>query len=252
MMIMRQEPILPINSLLNLEISKSLMRISNSSKSWWIVWGIVFAFIINIIFFIILDPYRYTKKDEAVTLFPVELQIESEIKELTNEDSEPLEDPLSTSITLPEIVTSPTSLPVVTSRPVLSPSRTITPTQRQAVTPSTSLSHKGSVAPTIIKPAPVAQNQPAIKTLSVAERCLLPNLAVYYPMAAKRRHEQGSVIISLQVMGDGSIQNLTVLKSSGFSDLDKAALDAVKTIHCKAEHSQPIVKTQIPVDFVMH
>lgn len=252
MMIMRQEPILPINSLIKLEISKSLMRISNSSRSWWIVWGIVFAFIINIIFFIILDPYRYTKKDEAVTLFPVELQIESEIKELTNEDSEPLEEPPSTSITLPEIVTSPTSLPAVTSRPVLSSSRTITPTQRQAVTPSISLSHKDSVAPTIIKPAPVAQNQPAIKTLSVAERCLLPNLAVYYPLAAKRRHEQGSVIISFQVMGDGSIQNLTVLKSSGFSDLDKAALNAVKTIHCKAEHSQPIVKTQIPVDFVMH
>lgn len=252
MMIMRQEPILPINSLIKLEISKSLMRISNSSRSWWIVWGIVFAFIINIIFFIILDPYRYTKKNEAVTLFPIELQIESEIKELTNEDSEALEDPLSTSITPPEIVTSPASLPAVTSRPVLSSSRTITPTQRQAVTPSTSLSHKGSVAPTIIKPAPAAQNQPAIKTLSVAERCLLPNLADYYPLAAKRRHEQGSVIISLQVMGDGSIQNLTVLKSSGFSDLDKAALDAVKTIRCKADHSQPIVKTQIPVDFVMH
>lgn len=48
-----------------------------------------------------------------------------------------------------------------------------------------------------------------------------------YPPVAKRLGQEGEIQISFTVLSGGTIQNLKVLKSSGFSSLDNGALDSV-------------------------
>lgn len=51
----------------------------------------------------------------------------------------------------------------------------------------------------------------------------------YYPESARQAHEQGTVKLEFTITQDGAVANATVLKSSGFPDLDDAALEAVQT-----------------------
>ncbi len=56
----------------------------------------------------------------------------------------------------------------------------------------------------------------------------LNNPAPYYPQSAKRRGVQGKVFLSVVVKVDGTPASVQISRSSGSSDLDEAALDAVK------------------------
>ena len=49
-----------------------------------------------------------------------------------------------------------------------------------------------------------------------------------YPRAARQRGEQGDVVLEIDVAADGSVASVAVATSSGFIDLDAAALKAVK------------------------
>ncbi len=49
-----------------------------------------------------------------------------------------------------------------------------------------------------------------------------------YPRAARQRGEQGDVVLEIDVAVDGSVASVAVATSSGFADLDAAALKAVK------------------------
>jgi protein TonB len=49
-----------------------------------------------------------------------------------------------------------------------------------------------------------------------------------YPMLARRRGEQGIVRLRVHVRADGSVAEVTVAQSSGFSQLDDAALKTVR------------------------
>jgi TonB family protein len=44
-----------------------------------------------------------------------------------------------------------------------------------------------------------------------------------YPQQARRANQQGTVVLSLQILTDGSIGDAQIEKSSGFNSLDKAA-----------------------------
>jgi protein TonB len=50
-----------------------------------------------------------------------------------------------------------------------------------------------------------------------------------YPIESRRKHEQGTVVLSLVVGLDGSIERISIAHSSGSSRLDDAARDAVKS-----------------------
>lgn len=54
-----------------------------------------------------------------------------------------------------------------------------------------------------------------------------PNLQPPYPDAAKAAGEQGSVLIDLFVRADGHATKFRVAQSSGFGDLDAAAVQSV-------------------------
>jgi len=48
-----------------------------------------------------------------------------------------------------------------------------------------------------------------------------------YPLQSRRLHHQGKVLIAFSLLPTGHINNVKVRKSSGYSDLDKAALKAL-------------------------
>ncbi|EGO62864.1 energy transducer TonB [Acetonema longum] len=49
-----------------------------------------------------------------------------------------------------------------------------------------------------------------------------------YPMAARREGREGSVVVNILVGTDGRPETVTIRESSGFAELDEAALAAVK------------------------
>jgi periplasmic protein TonB len=49
-----------------------------------------------------------------------------------------------------------------------------------------------------------------------------------YPIESRRRREQGTVVLAVTLAADGSVETVSVARSSGFDRLDKAALDAVR------------------------
>ena len=49
-----------------------------------------------------------------------------------------------------------------------------------------------------------------------------------YPMDSRRAREQGTVVLSVLLSTDGRVSDISVARSSGFSRLDRAALDAVR------------------------
>jgi protein TonB len=51
-----------------------------------------------------------------------------------------------------------------------------------------------------------------------------------YPSTSIMRGEQGTVRIKFSILKDGTITNINVIGSSGYSELDKAALDALKNM----------------------
>ncbi|SCW68951.1 outer membrane transport energization protein TonB (TC 2.C.1.1.1) [Sphingobium faniae] len=49
-----------------------------------------------------------------------------------------------------------------------------------------------------------------------------------YPVESRRKHEQGTVLLSLTLDVDGSVESIVIAQSSGFKRLDDAARDAVR------------------------
>lgn len=101
---------------------------------------------------------------------------------------------------------------VVTSRPVPPIIATTEPPPARAVI----------VAP----PAPAAPSGPI--TVADLDSKILSAPPPRYPAPSLRLKEQGTVILSVLVGTDGSVEQVLVSQSSGHSRLDKAALEAVR------------------------
>lgn len=54
------------------------------------------------------------------------------------------------------------------------------------------------------------------------------NAPPVYPQLSRKLREQGTVVLQLTVLASGKVANVTVLQSSGYARLDKAALQAVQ------------------------
>ncbi len=50
-----------------------------------------------------------------------------------------------------------------------------------------------------------------------------------YPIEARRRAEQGTVLLRIEVGADGSVERVEVAQSSGFNSLDESAVETVRT-----------------------
>jgi protein TonB len=92
----------------------------------------------------------------------------------------------------------------------------------------TSLSPPASAAvPTQNKAAPAAPHNDAF-TPANSNAAYLHNPAPVYPMTARRRYWQGTVVLCVYIGADGHVQKVSAQRSSGHDVLDDLALDAVR------------------------
>lgn len=80
----------------------------------------------------------------------------------------------------------------------------------------------------------------------------MPRPALKYPLRAKRRGQQGVTIVSIELDEYGAIVAVALVKSSGFSVLDKAALNNVKQwqFHAVERYGHAVkAKFTVPVEF---
>lgn len=76
-----------------------------------------------------------------------------------------------------------------------------------------------------------------------------------YPMSARRKREQGTVVLSVTLGLDGRVTGVAIARSSGFASLDDAARDAVR--HWRwaptLRDGEPVmVRGVVEIPFVLH
>jgi protein TonB len=71
-----------------------------------------------------------------------------------------------------------------------------------------------------------------------------------YPTLARKMGWSGRAVVTFTVLEDGSVQKIRITESSGFSLLDKSALETVRTA---APFPRPPIRAEItvPVNFAM-
>jgi protein TonB len=115
----------------------------------------------------------------------------------------------------------------------------------------------------VVSPAlPAAGRAPAVAPLQAVSPEVLslkPSFAQApppprYPAQARRRNQQGVVLLEVRLDARGEQRELTLLRSSGVPSLDQAALTAVAGWRFRAEvrdgHKVPS-RVQIPIEFAL-
>lgn len=145
-------------------------------------------------------------------------------------------------------------------QPKPTPKPTPTPLPVAAAPSPTPVATPDPTPPTA--PAPVAAPAPAApaigrQTMDITAPKDISHLTCNiakpdYPALSRRRGETGIAYVSFVVGVNGKLENIALKKSSGFSRLDDAALDAVRASACKPylENGQPVrVPTTQPYNF---
>ena len=73
-----------------------------------------------------------------------------------------------------------------------------------------------------------------------------------YPNGARRRGEQGEVLVELDVNADGGVDSVRVVRSSGFAELDRAAVQAARTARfepARSGESSVASTVRLPLSF---
>ncbi|RKR46352.1 energy transducer TonB [Paraburkholderia sp. BL17N1] len=150
--------------------------------------------------------------------------------------------------------------PKVQPKPAPTPRPTPTPLPVAAAPSPTPVAAPDPTPPAPAAPvAPPAPAAPAIgrQTMEISAPKDISHLTCNivkpdYPALSRRRGETGAVIVSLVVGVTGKFENVALKKSSGFSRLDDAALEAVRASACQPylENGQPVrVPTTQRYDF---
>jgi len=128
----------------------------------------------------------------------------------------------------------------------------------QVVAPEVSITIPVETAPiTVVKPPPppapvVVRPPPPGTPVQVTFR---PDISNYYPEAARREGQEGRAIIKICVNQLGKIDNAEVATSSGFPELDEAAIKVAKAYRFKPATSEgkPVSSCPtLPVKFELH
>jgi protein TonB len=172
-------------------------------------------------------------------------------------------------------VTVPAAIPAPVP-PALAPSKLRRPPKplpaaaRQALEPAKAAAPAGSVVnarssspPAAVAPTlPAEGRAPAVATpqavkpevLSLKPSFAQAPPAPRYPTQARRRNQQGVVLLEVRLDARGEQRELRLLRSSGVPSLDQAALTAVAGWRFRAEvrdgHGVPS-RVQIPIEFAL-
>ena len=106
------------------------------------------------------------------------------------------------------------------------------------------------------RPAPPARSEPPppapapdAPAVAEAERSAiavppsaLNTIAPVYPRSARRKGREGDVTLELSVTAEGTVSGVAVVATSGFADLDRAAVDAARAARFApaTEDSRPV------------
>lgn len=96
--------------------------------------------------------------------------------------------------------------------------------------------------------------QPMKEVFSSAPSFLQPPTAPRYPSLAKRRNQQGVVLLEVRLDERGQQRALQIVRSSGVESLDEAALEAVAAWHFRPETEDGRAvpsRVQIPIEFAL-
>jgi TonB family protein len=99
---------------------------------------------------------------------------------------------------------------------------------------------------------PNAVANKAAESEPVFDAAYLNNPAPFYPSAAKRKSIQGKVLVDVVVKTDGTPAQVQIARSSGYGDLDEAALDAIKQwrfIPAKSKGQAIQANVIVPIEF---
>jgi protein TonB len=138
------------------------------------------------------------------------------------------------------------------------PSKSAVQVAHQPVRPATAAKAQASVASAALAKAvaPAVAARPAVKqeVLSLKPAFHVPPKPPRYPSQARRRNQQGVVMVEVRLDEYGAQRELKVLRSSGVASLDQAALEAVAVWRFQAEvrdgQSVPS-RVQIPIQFAL-
>ena len=131
------------------------------------------------------------------------------------------------------------------------------PTQNQPVseqpTPAPS-QPAAAVASAQTMPAKPVSTKPVTEVLSSKPSFREPPRQPNYPSQARRRNQQGVVLVEVRLDERGQQRSLNVLRSSGVESLDRAALEAVAKWRFRPETTggQAVPsRVQIPIQFAL-
>lgn len=137
----------------------------------------------------------------------------------------------------PTPVSVPSKQPVAQAAPVESASR-------QAV----------AAAPALLEPAKPARSRAVAEVLSSKPSFREPPRQPRYPSQARRRNQQGVVLLEVRLDELGRQRSLNVLRSSGVESLDRAALQAVAAWRFNPETTDGQAvpsRVHIPIQFAL-
>ncbi|MVW76629.1 energy transducer TonB [Pseudomonas xionganensis] len=106
------------------------------------------------------------------------------------------------------------------------------------------------------EPAPVQAISPAqpVEVLSHKPSFRRPPQPPHYPAQARRRNQQGTVLLEVRLDKRGQQRGLAVLRSSGIASLDRAALEAVAAWRFNPQQHNGVAvpsRVQIPIEFAL-
>ncbi|OJW67110.1 MAG: hypothetical protein BGO57_02850 [Sphingomonadales bacterium 63-6] len=131
------------------------------------------------------------------------------------------------------------------------------------MTPMPALSMANPTPVSVAPPAPPAPPaQPAARAVAPAGPAdggdlsanLISAKPPSYPVEARRKREQGTVVLAVLLSTLGDVVEISVARSSGYERLDKAALSAVRKWRWapfKRDGAPVMVKGQVTIPFVL-
>ncbi|WP_158249370.1 energy transducer TonB [Pseudomonas sp. LFM046] len=130
--------------------------------------------------------------------------------------------------------------------------RPSSPTKPQPVAAATSSDEVERRSVASARPAPA---KPVVTEVFSREPAFLtPPRSPVYPAQARRRNQQGQVLVEVRLDAQGRLLEARLLRSSGVESLDRSALDAVAGWRFRPEtqDGQPVPsRVHIPIEFAL-
>lgn len=156
----------------------------------------------------------------------------------------------------------PESRPAVAGKPKAVPVRPVA--KAAPVEPGTSES-AGALPAVAADAVPNQRESPAfastpasravdMEVFSREPEFLTPPKPPLYPAQARRRNQQGLVLVEVRLDADGQLRELRLLRSSGVESLDRSAMDAVANWRFRPEtrNGLPVPsRVHIPIEFAL-